>query len=307
MRRTVLFTSLVLRFVVRAMSTTSSNSSKRAAIAQLTATNNKYSNLINVAHCAALAKNQGASMLFLPECFGFIGSSGAETIQNAEVLEEYLRKKRNPAEVSLVLESTVNGDGKATPPSQQQSVEHDNDSISLMDGLKTIAKASNLWISGGGIHEVVADEENRVYNTHVILNDQGDLMHKYRKVHLFDVSIPDRGVNLKESNTTLAGTSMQEVCPSPLGVLGLTTCYDVRFPEHYTELVKQGAQIMLVPSAFTVPTGTAHWHILLRGTRCYLNLFATSRKSWGLPCYCIVSCSATLLHTHVLRLYVFQP
>lgn len=272
MRRTVLYTSLALRFVVRAMSTASvssgiSNNSKRAAVAQLTATNNKFCNLINVAHCAALAKNQGASMLFLPECFGFIGSSGAETIQNAEVLEEQLRTKQNSAEVSLVLESTVNGDGKAAvPSSEKEEVEHDNDSISLMDGLKTIAKASNLWISGGGIHEVVADEDNRVYNTHVILNGQGDLMHKYRKVHLFDVSIPDRGVNLKESNTTLGGTSMQEVCPSPLGMLGLTTCYDVRFPEHYTELAKRGAQIMLVPSAFTVPTGTAHWHVLLRGT-----------------------------------------
>lgn len=265
MRRTVLYTSLALRFVVRAMST----SSKRAAIAQLTATNNKYFNLINVAHCAALAKKQGACMLFLPECFGFIGSSSAETIRNAEVLEdggnEGTPTKYNTPEVSSALESTVNGDGKIAPKDQQNSEEaKNNDAISLMHGLKTIAQASNLWISGGGIHEVVADQENRVYNTHVILNNEGALMQKYRKIHLFDVSIPSRGVELKESNTTLAGNSI-EVCPSPLGMLGLSTCYDMRFPEQYTELVKRGAQIMLAPSAFTVPTGTAHWHVLLRG------------------------------------------
>ena len=141
---------------------------------------------------------------------------------------------------------------------------------SLMAGLRTIAVESGLWISGGGIHVSGAppDPETgspRVYNTHVILNEKGQLQCLYRKIHLFDVSIPGK-VELRESKTTAAGTELV-TCESPIGVLGLSTCYDVRFPEMYIPLVQQkGAQILLVPSAFTVPTGAAHWHTLLKGT-----------------------------------------
>lgn len=249
--RTLLYTSIAFRFAVRSMSTTSSKP-RIAAVAQVTSTNNKFSNLVNVAKCAAMAKNQGASMLFLPECFGFIGSSGAETLENAENLED--NKRTNDESITALLQSTVDG-------VDQEDQQVGNDAVSLMDGLRTIARASNMWISGGGIHESIGD---RVHNTHVILDEQGDLVTKYRKIHLFDVSIPGR-VELKESNTTRAGTCI-EVCQSPVGMLGLSTCYDVRFPEQYTELAKRGAQVMLVPSAFTVPTGSAHWHILLQGT-----------------------------------------
>lgn len=194
-------------------------------------------------------------MLFLPECFGFMGSSGSETIANAENLES---DKVNPDFVSTLLESIAKGE---TVVAESGSVAFENPSISIINGLKHIARASNLWISGGGIHEYI--DGHRVYNTHVILNNEGEIVQKYRKIHLFDVSIPGR-VELKESNTTSAGSSLQ-VCRSPIGMLGLTTCYDVRFPEQYTELVKLGAEVILVPSAFTVPTGTAHWHVLLRG------------------------------------------
>ena len=85
----------------------------------------------------------------------------------------------------------------------------------------------------------------------------------YRKSHMFDVSIPNK-VNLKESATTAPGTDLV-VCDSPVGRLGLSTCYDLRFPEMYVKLVQNGAEVLLVPSAFTVPTGKAHWHTLLTG------------------------------------------
>jgi len=243
---------------------------RRAAIAQLASTSNKFHNLINVAQCAFMAKKEGASMLFLPECFGYIGSSATETRKNAEILEQ--QRLKNPDVVTSILKSIVNNNNEKSITEEGENEEYDNESIFVMDGLRSIAQASNLWISGGGIHETIPDDKDHVYNTHVILNDQGELIKKYRKIHLFDVSIPGQ-VELKESNTTRSGRSI-EVCDSPLGVLGLTTCYDVRFPELYTELVKKGAQIMLVPSAFTVPTGSAHWHILLRAraieTQCYV-------------------------------------
>jgi predicted amidohydrolase len=245
---------------------------RRAAIAQLCATNNKLQNLLNVARCAGMARQQGASILFLPECFGFIGTSSEETLQQAEppIMED---SSQNSEAICELLKQTVqipSDDCDATTTT-------DDDDISLLDGLKTIAVESNLWISGGGMHEAGApseqDEKPRVYNSHVILDNQGNVQAIYRKTHLFDVSIPNK-VNLRESATTAPGTRLV-VCDSPIGKLGLTTCYDVRFPEMYVELARNGgAQILLVPSAFTVPTGNAHWHILLRAraieTQCYV-------------------------------------
>jgi deaminated glutathione amidase len=266
--------------------TTTSPAKNKAAVAQLTSTSNKFSNLVSIARCASLAKQQGASMLFLPECFGFMGSSATETLENAEIIEtavpdnmsnsnqdnqQQYHHRRNDAAVNDILVSVVNSMNEANATANP-SDHHDNGSISLMDGLRTIAQASNLWISGGGIHEYINGE--RVYNTHVILNERGELICKYRKVHLFDVSIPDRGISLQESKTTKAGDDLFVLCDSPIGMLGLTTCYDMRFPEQYTALVQRGAQILLMPSAFTVPTGQAHWHVLLRAraieTQCYV-------------------------------------
>jgi deaminated glutathione amidase len=100
-----------------------------------------------------------------------------------------------------------------------------------------------------------------MFNTHLIVDDQGDIRALYRKIHLFKVDLPT--VKLDESVTINAGSDMV-VCDSPVGRLGLTTCYDLRFPDLYRNLRDAGAQIMLVPSAFTVPTGKDHWEPLLR-------------------------------------------
>lgn len=127
-----------------------------------------------------------------------------------------------------------------------------------------------MHVSGAPPKE--GSDRQRVYNTHVIIDDKGEVRCIYRKIHLFDVSIPGK-VNLKESNITAPGTELV-TCDSPIGKLGVTTCYDVRFPEMYIPLVKMGAQVLLVPSAFTVPTGSAHWHTLLKAraieNQCYL-------------------------------------
>lgn len=187
---------------------------RRAAIAQLCATNNKLQNLLNVAKCAGMARHQGASILFLPECFGFIGTSSEETLQQAEppIMED---SSQNSEAICELLKQTVqipSDDCDATTTT-------DDVKISLLDGLKTIAVESNLWISGGGMHEAGApseqDEKPRVYNSHVILDNQGNVQAIYRKTHLFDVSIPNK-VNLRESATTAPGTRLV-VCDSPIG------------------------------------------------------------------------------------------
>jgi len=94
----------------------------------------------------------------------------------------------------------------------------------------------------------------------------------YRKIHLFDVAIPG-GAILQESKSTDRGS--KPVCvETPFGIIGLTTCYDLRFPELYERLVEMGAEVILVPSAFTIPTGRVHWEILLRAraieTQCFI-------------------------------------
>ena len=142
---------------------------------------------------------------------------------------------------------------------------------SIIEELCFIAWEANLWISGGGIHTMVPpseasvsseEQQSKIYNTHVIINNLGQIKAHYHKIHLFDVGAP---INLQESKTTSPGNKLV-VVDSPVGKLGLSICYDVRFPEMYVELVQRGgAEVLLVPSAFTVPTGRAHWHALLRG------------------------------------------
>ena len=145
---------------------------------------------------------------------------------------------------------------------------------SVIEELRFIACEAKLWISGGGVHTMVPksessfneqqlqQQETKIYNTHVIIDNLGQIKAHYHKIHLFDVGAP---INLQESKTTSPGNKLV-VVDSPVGKLGLSICYDVRFPEMYVELVHRGgAEVLLVPSAFTVPTGRAHWHALLRG------------------------------------------
>eukprot|EP00980_Cylindrotheca_fusiformis_P004710 scaffold993_cov110-Cylindrotheca_fusiformis.AAC.20 len=260
-----------------------------AAIAQLRSTSNKLENLAAVAKCARMAKEKGAKMLFLPECFGFMGESSDQTLEEADdpsSLDDSAASD-NSETVTKLLQLACSE--KISDFSQSI-----DSRISVLGGLRTIARETRLWISGGGFHVGKAPPDDqtghpRVYNTHVILDDNGNVQAVYRKVHLFDVSIPGK-VELRESKTTAPGTDLV-VCDSPIGKLGLSTCYDVRFPEMYLSLVNHGAQILLVPSAFTVPTGTAHWHTLLRAraieSQCYVLAAAqvgkhnSKRESFG--------------------------
>ncbi|CAJ1954336.1 unnamed protein product [Cylindrotheca closterium] len=267
-----------------AMAPTSAAKKGIAAIAQLKSTSDKLANLASVAECARLARHKKASMLFLPECFGFIGENSDQTLENAEDPSAVDNNTRiqNHESISSFLKSAC------TETPEALFIPDDGSQISILDGLRTIAKESSLWISGGGMHIGGAPPDEtegspRVYNTHLILDEKGQIQALYRKIHLFDVSIPGK-VELRESKTTAPGTEVV-LCDSPLGRLGLTTCYDMRFPELYMELVKRGAQIMLMPSAFTVPTGMAHWHTLLQAraieSQCYVLAAAQVGKHNG--------------------------
>ena len=284
------------------MSTTASNTITNpvAAIAQLRSTSNKLQNLRDIAVCARLAKQHGACILFLPECFGFIGESAQQTLQEAEdpIYLENTGNQINDDYVTNLLKTTITEDNDDSPEEAKEQMIQNNQIMvkSLMCGLRTIAVESGLWISGGGIHVSGAPADpvtgnSRVYNTHVVINEKGVLQCLYRKIHLFDVSIPDK-VDLRESKTTAGGNELV-TCDSPVGTLGVTICYDLRFPEQYIPLVQKGAQILLVPSAFTVPTGAAHWHTLLRGM---------GKRPYFV--YCNMICCKLLWNLHFFRFCV---
>jgi len=132
----------------------------------------------------------------------------------------------------------------------------------IQDFLAQSAKRLGLWIVGGTVPVRLPDEE-RVAAACLVYDADGRLAGRYDKIHLFDVSIPGRKENYRESANIAPGKSVNLV-DTPVGRVGLTVCYDVRFPELYRQLSLEGAQIMTVPSAFTSATGRAHWETLLR-------------------------------------------
>ncbi|MFN3360232.1 MAG: carbon-nitrogen hydrolase family protein [Pseudanabaenaceae cyanobacterium] len=128
--------------------------------------------------------------------------------------------------------------------------------------LKTMAQRYQITILGGGYP--VPATEGKFYNTALLVGPQGEELARYHKIHLFDVNLPD-GNTYRESATILAGKELPPVYRSEtLGNLGLSVCYDVRFPELYRHLAQQGAQIFFVPAAFTAFTGKDHWQVLLQ-------------------------------------------
>jgi len=130
-------------------------------------------------------------------------------------------------------------------------------STSRLGGL---AQQLGIHLLAGSILE--QSDNDRVFNTSVLFDPQGRIVASYRKLHLFDVDIAGH-VTIRESDTRRPGNGVV-TASTELGVIGMTICYDLRFPELYRQLTYAGAEIITVPSAFTFPTGAAHWEILLR-------------------------------------------
>ena len=128
--------------------------------------------------------------------------------------------------------------------------------------LSDTARQLNMWILGGTI-VIRGDSERRVANASLLIDAAGKRVARYDKIHLFDVTIPGRDERYRESTHVTPGRDLV-IADTPVGRLGLSVCYDMRFPELYRELVLQGAEWLAMPAAFTVPTGLAHWETLLR-------------------------------------------
>src|ERR1700736_2531472 len=128
--------------------------------------------------------------------------------------------------------------------------------------LSETARKLKMWILGGTI-VIRGDTERRVANSSLLIDAAGKRVARYDKIHLFDVTIPGRNEQYRESTHVLPGRE-PKLADTPVGKLGLSVCYDMRFPELYRELVSQGAEWLAMPAAFTVPTRRAHWETLVR-------------------------------------------
>jgi deaminated glutathione amidase len=128
--------------------------------------------------------------------------------------------------------------------------------------LSDSARQLQMWILGGTI-VLRGDRDTRVANSSLLIDAAGKRVARYDKIHLFDVTIPGREEQYRESTHVTAGRK-PVIADTPVGKLGLSVCYDMRFPELYRELVSRGAEWLAMPAAFTVPTGRAHWETLLR-------------------------------------------
>ncbi|KAK4337044.1 hypothetical protein RND71_043392 [Anisodus tanguticus] len=171
-------------------------------------------------------------MMFLPECFDMVCENRKQVFENSE---------------------TIDGP--------------------LITNYRNLASTLNVWLFLGGFHERnKLSKENKVSNAHIVINDKGEIVSIYRKLHLFNLDVP--GTRLVESEFSIGGNKVEAPVDTPAGKVGLGICYDVRFPEFAISMAKAGASILTYPSSFTVKTGLAHWEPLLKAraieNQCYV-------------------------------------
>ncbi|MFN8674231.1 MAG: carbon-nitrogen hydrolase family protein [Candidatus Sericytochromatia bacterium] len=149
----------------------------------------------------------------------------------------------------------------------------------LVSKLKTICKENKVFIVSGSFHEKISTS-NKSYNTSLLISDQGEIVNEYRKIHLFDAVFETE--SYKESDNFEAGSLEQiKVTKTPYGNIGLSICYDLRFPEFYRILSKNGADIIFVPAAFTMRTGKEHWEVLLRARAIENQVYIVAPNQFG--------------------------
>ncbi len=144
------------------------------------------------------------------------------------------------------------------------------------------AADNDLWLVGGTVP--IRDGNGKAHSASLLFTPKGELAVRYDKIHLFDVGIPGATESYQESRTTVAGTKPASAV-TPFGHVGLAICYDLRFPALFQRLGESGIEILALPAAFTVPTGQAHWRVLLRARAieglCYVIAAAQSGQHPG--------------------------
>jgi predicted amidohydrolase len=148
----------------------------------------------------------------------------------------------------------------------------------VLAACRDAAKRNRVWLDIGSL--AVRVENGKAANRGFVVDDEGRIRARYDKIHLFDVDLPT-GESWRESAVYSAGEGVSLIKGTPVGKLGLTICYDLRFPLLFARIAEAGADVISVPAAFTVPTGRAHWHVLLRARAIEAGLFVVAAAQVG--------------------------
>jgi deaminated glutathione amidase len=149
-----------------------------------------------------------------------------------------------------------------------------------LDTICNAAADNRIWVNLGSMPVVHEDNKGRYGNRSIVIDDHGNVRARYDKMHLFDVDL-STGERWRESSAYRGGDGPVLV-DTPLGQMGLTICYDMRFPDLYSQMAQAGARVFAIPAAFTVPTGKAHWHTLLRARAIESACFVIAAAQSGL-------------------------
>jgi predicted amidohydrolase len=152
----------------------------------------------------------------------------------------------------------------------------ENDEV--LAAAREAARGQGIWVHIGSL--AVRTEGRQLANRAFVIDPRGEIRARYDKIHLFDVDLPT-GESWRESAVYRHGSEAVVVTGTPVGTLGLTICYDLRFPALFARLAEAGADVIAVPAAFTVPTGRAHWEVLLRARAIEAGLFVVAAAQAG--------------------------
>ncbi|MEA3013646.1 MAG: deaminated glutathione amidase [Sphingomonadales bacterium] len=148
----------------------------------------------------------------------------------------------------------------------------------VLAAVRAAAVAAGIWVHLGSL-ALLAPDGDKLLNRGFVIDDQGAIRASYDKIHLFDVDLPT-GESWRESAAYERG-ERAVVVDTPVGALGLSICYDLRFAGLYAALSNEGATILSIPAAFTVPTGEAHWHVLMRARAIEAGAFVVAAAQVG--------------------------
>lgn len=227
-----------------AMPSAVGNEELRVAVLQLNSGEDVEANLRSVEQLAERAAGEGAALVMLPENFAFLGPQARKLLLAEPLLGAAGAASERPLQLRMA----------------------------------ALARRIGCYLLLGGFAER-SEDPSRPYNTSLLVNPEGEPCAHYRKLHLFDIDLPD-GTALRESHATSAGDRVVVTQVGPVK-LGLSVCYDLRFPELYRQQVELGAQLLSVPSAFTLQTGPAHWHVLLRARAIENQCWVAAPAQWG--------------------------
>jgi deaminated glutathione amidase len=221
------------------------------------------------------------SSSFTASCIQFTSARDYEP--NIGVVSDLVRRARDGgADFVLTPENT----GLTEPIGKlRREKARDEANHPVLAALREVARETGVWLLIGSLAVDLscelgtAEGERRLANRSYLVNPGGAVVARYDKIHMFDVDLVG-GESYRESNAFRPG-GRTVLAETPWGVLGMTVCYDLRFPHLYRALAQAGADFLAIPSAFTVPTGKAHWHVLMRARAIENGCFVFAPAQWG--------------------------